>query len=185
MNRYLLALTVPVLAIMPLAGCQSVGRGPLRETSLSDEGRAAVKQLLVENEAAAKLSKDAKAVLVFPEVIKGGFMIGGFHGEGVMLKQGKLAGYYNTTGGSYGLQAGIQTYSYALFLMSDEDVNYIENSSGWEIGMGPSVTVVDEGIARSLTTTTGRSGVYCFFFDQKGLMAGLGLQGSKITRIDN
>ena len=77
----------------------------------------------------------------------------------------------------------MQKFGYALFFLSDDDLKYLKSSGGWEIGVGPSVVVVDEGMARSFTTTTARSGVYAFFFNQKGLMAGLGIQGSKITEI--
>ena len=85
---------------------------------------------------------------------------------------------------SYGLQAGAQAFGYALFFINDSAIDYLKNSKGWEIGVGPSITVVDAGAARSLTTTTAKSDIYAFFFDQKGLMAGLGLQGSKITQIN-
>ena len=81
------------------------------------------------------------------------------------------------------MQAGVQSFSYALFFMDDASLNYLDRSGGWEIGVGPSIVVVDEGVARSLTSTTVQKGVYAYIFSQKGLMAGLGLQGSKITRI--
>jgi len=76
-----------------------------------------------------------------------------------------------------------QSFGYVLFLMTDSAVKYLDRSDGWEIGVGPSVVVVDEGIASTLTTTTLKSDVYAFVFDQKGLMAGIGLQGSKITKM--
>lgn len=101
----------------------------------------------------------------------------------MLLKGGKAVGYYNTTSGSFGFQAGVQSFGYVLFFMTQEDLAYLERSSGWEIGVGPSITIVDVGLARSLSTTTLREGMYAFFFDQKGLMGGLGLQGTKITRI--
>jgi len=82
------------------------------------------------------------------------------------------------------LQAGIQNYGYALFFMSDSALQYVDKTDGWEIGMGPSIVIVDAGMGKSLTTTTARSDVYGFIFDQKGLMAGMGLQGSKIVRVD-
>lgn len=179
--------TLSGLGILPLAACQGGGGTTYRtpaESALSEESRAAIRELQGDNPAAAALAKEAKAVLVFPDVVKGGFIIGAFHGQGVMFKGDTLTGYYNTGGGSYGLQAGLQKFAYAMYFLKDSDLKYLEESKGWEIGIGPNVTVVDEGIARSLTTTSGRSGVYVFFFDQKGLMAGLGLQGSKITRID-
>ena len=93
-------------------------------------------------------------------------------------------GYYNRVAASYGLQAGAQKFGYAMFFLTQTALDYLTKSKGWEIGVGPSVVVVDEGLARSLTTTTAKEEIYAFFFHQKGLMAGLGLQGSKITKIN-
>jgi lipid-binding SYLF domain-containing protein len=162
---------------------QSTAPHTYTESTLSSDARAALAKITADKPAAATLENEAKGILVFPAVIKAGFVVGAFHGEGVLLKQGKIAGYYNTGGGSYGLQAGVQQYGYALFFMSESALRYMDQSDGWEIGVGPSVVVVDEGVGRSLTTTTARSDVYAFIFDQKGLMAGMGLQGSKISRI--
>ena len=144
---------------------------------------AALKTLYATSPAAKELSKVAKGVLVFPEIVKGGVIIGGQYGVGALRKEGKTEGYYNTAAASYGLQLGLQKFGYAMFLMTDSAMEYLNKSSGWEIGVGPSIVIVDEGIAGSLTTTTAKEDIYAFFFSQKGLMAGLGLQGSKITRI--
>ena len=144
---------------------------------------AALKTLYATSPAAKELSKVAKGVLVFPEIVKGGVIIGGQYGVGALRKEGKTEGYYNTAAASYGLQLGLQKFGYAMFLMTDSAMEYLNKSSGWEIGVGPSIVIVDEGIAKSLTTTTAKEDIYAFFFSQKGLMAGLGLQGSKITRI--
>ena len=76
----------------------------------------------------------------------------------------------------------MQTFGYAMFFMNEKAVTYLDESEGWEIGVDPSIVVMDKGMGKSLTTT-GRSDVYAFIFDQQGLIAGLGLQGSKITRI--
>ena len=143
----------------------------------------ALKDLYKSTPAAKKMAGIAKGILVFPDIIKGGFIIGGQYGEGALRVGGKTTGYYRTVAASYGLQAGAQKFGYALFFLSNDDLKYLKNSGGWEIGVGPTVVVMDEGAARSFTTTTARSGVYAFFFDQKGLMAGLGIQGSKITEI--
>jgi len=89
-----------------------------------------------------------------------------------------------TVAASYGLQAGVQSFGYVLFFMTDSAVAYLGKSDGFEIGVGPSIVVLDQGKAKTLTTTTGQSDIYAFIFDQKGLMAGLGLQGSKISRMD-
>jgi lipid-binding SYLF domain-containing protein len=96
---------------------------------------------------------------------------------------GQTVGYYNTVAASYGLQAGAQTFGYAMFLMNDAALAYLNRSEGWEVGVGPSVVIMDEGLAKSLTTSTAKDDIYAFIFGQKGLMAGFSLQGSKITRI--
>ncbi len=144
---------------------------------------AALMKLYEEQPVAKVLADRAAAVLVFPNMVKAGFVVGAQYGEGALRKKGKTVGYYNSVAASYGLQAGAQTFGYVLFLMTNSAVNYLNQSSGWEIGVGPSIVVVDEGIARALTSTTLKSDVYAFIFDQKGLMAGIGLQGSKITKI--
>lgn len=147
------------------------------------DANAALSKLYSDTSAAKLISEKAAAVLVFPNIVKAGFIVGGQYGEGVLIKDGKTAGYYNSVAASYGLQAGIQSFGYALFLMTDSAIEYLDKSSGWEIGVGPSIVVVDQGMARTLTSTTLKSDVYAFIFNQKGLMAGLGLQGSKITKI--
>jgi lipid-binding SYLF domain-containing protein len=149
---------------------------------LEQQADAALKILLDSEPVAKKLIDASKGVLIFPDVIKAGLLIGGQFGDGVLRKDGNTAGYYNTTAASYGLQAGAQSFGYAMVFMTDSALDYLESSSGWEVGIGPSVVVVDEGVARALTTTTAKDDVYVFFFDQKGLMAGLGIQGSKITK---
>lgn len=130
-----------------------------------------------------KLADKAKAVLIFPEVIKAGLMIGGETGDGVMRINGKTAGYYNTSGMSYGLQAGAQKYGYALFIMTDSALKALETADGFEIGTGPSVVVMDDAMAKKTSTTTINKDIYAFIFSQKGLMAGLGVQGNKLTKL--
>ena len=142
----------------------------------------ALEALYQSSPAARELSRAAKGILVFPRVIKAGLVYGGLYGEGALIVNGEPAGYYKFIGGSYGLQAGLQTFGYAMFFMTDQALAYLQKSKGWEIGVGPSVVVVNKGLAKSLTTTTAKADVYAFFFNQKGLMAGLGLQGSKISK---
>src|SRR5437773_9340158 len=151
---------------------------------LTSQARAALQQLVTQNPAAAKCKSRAVAVLVFPDVVKAGFIFGAQGGKGILFVHGRPNGRYRTVAASYGLQAGVQRYGYALFLMNQNAVNWVNNTRGWEIGTGPSDVIVDKGMARSFTTDTLHSGIYAFTFDQQGLMAGLGLQGSKIMRID-
>jgi lipid-binding SYLF domain-containing protein len=151
--------------------------------SISSNSRAALKTLYAANPTAKMMGGKAKAILVFPKILKAGFMFGAQGGEGAIFKGGKVTGYYRTLAASYGFQAGVQSFGYALFFMSQSAVDYLAKSKGWEIGSGPSVVIVDEGMAKSLSTTTLKDDVYAVIFDQKGLMAGIGIQGSKITRI--
>jgi len=152
--------------------------------NLVSDSRRALQQLVAQNPAAARAKSKAIAVLVFPQVVKAGFILGAQEGQGILFLHGRPSGRYRTVAGSYGLQAGVQRYGYALFLMNQKAVDWVNNTRGWEIGTGPSVVIVDKGMARSFSTDTLHSGIYAFTFDQQGLMAGLGLQGSKIMRID-
>jgi lipid-binding SYLF domain-containing protein len=145
---------------------------------------AALKTLYSTTPSARELGKKAKGILVFPKILKAGFLFGGQYGEGALRRGGRTVGYYNSVAASYGLQAGAQVFGYVLFLMTDAAVQYLGKSEGFEIGVGPTIVVLDEGAAKTLTSTTLQSDMYAIIFDQRGLMGGLGLQGSKISRID-
>ena len=133
---------------------------------------------------AKALADKAVAVLVFPSIVKGGFIIAGQFGDGALRKGRKTVAYYRSLAASYGFQAGAQAFGYVLFFMDDASVKYLDNSAGWELGTGPSLVVLEAGFGKNLSTTTLQKGVYAFIFDQKGLMGGVGIQGSKITRIN-
>ena len=177
---------IAILLVLAFAAGTFISPNPAMGATAAEinrDAKIALEKLYAKSPQAKALGEKAKGVLVFPGITKGGFMVGGQFGEGALLKGGKTAGYYNTVQVSYGLQAGIQTYGYALFLMTDSAIKWIDKSDGWEIGTGPSIVVMDTGAATSATTTTVQSEIYAFFFDQKGLMGGLGLQGTKITKI--
>ena len=146
--------------------------------------KLALENLYATSPKAQELGKKAKGILVFPNIIKAGLIVGGQYDEGELLVDGKVRGYYNTIQVSYGLQAGVQTHGYALFFMTDSALAWLDKSDGWEVGVGPSIVVVDAGAATSSTSTTLQSEIYAFFFNQKGFMGALGLQGTKITKIE-
>jgi lipid-binding SYLF domain-containing protein len=169
-----------------MAGMLFIGPRQTLAASASEINRdvdTALKTLFAKSPSAKALSEKAKAILVFPAITKGGLIVGGQYGEGALRKNGKTVGYYSTVAASYGLQIGVQRFGYALFFMNDSSLKWLDKSDGWEIGTGPSIVVLDAGAAAAMTTTTGQSDIYAFFFSQKGLMAGLGLQGTKITKI--
>jgi len=150
---------------------------------LEAAARSSLQLLVEENEGAQVLFEEAVGVLIFPKVFKAGLTFGGQYGEGVLLEGSDVAGYFNSLSASFGLQAGLQWFGYALLITNEEALDYVKQSRGWEIGLGPSLVIADRGIGRSLTTTTVRSDIYAFVFDQKGLMAGSGLQGTKVSPI--
>jgi lipid-binding SYLF domain-containing protein len=182
MKRIRIQVTVLLLATIVASVSPRLALAASRRELERDAARA-LQSLYANNTAARLLSGRAKAVLVFPHIVKAGFMFGGQVGDGVLTTKGSTAGYYNSLAASYGFQAGVQVFGYALFFMNDSALSYLDKSDGWEIGVGPSIVVVDAGVGRSLTSTTITQDVYAFIFDQKGLMAGLGIQGSKITKL--
>lgn len=150
---------------------------------LNKDAAQALQTLYKTNAVAEDLSKKAKAILVFPNIVKAGLVFGGSYGEGVLMKDSHFAGYYNSVSASWGWQAGAESYSYVVFLMSNKAVKYLDKSNGWEIGVGPTVVVVNEGVAKNLSSSTLKSDAYAFIFDQQGLMASLSIEGTKISRI--
>jgi lipid-binding SYLF domain-containing protein len=173
-----------IIAAMLAAIPAAPGTAVAADEAAIDRDVAAALQALYRTAPGAKvLGARAKGILVFPNIVKAGFLVGAQYGDGALLKSGKTAGYYNIAAGSYGLQAGVQSFGYAMFFMTDSALDHLDRTGGFEVGAGPSVVVVDEGMAKALTTTTAREDVYAFIFGQRGLMAGLGLQGSKITRM--
>src|SRR5262249_25068084 len=145
-----------ILATVALLGSQAAVADELVSKS-----RNALQQLVAQNPAAAKCKSKALAILVFPKVVKAGFIFGAQGGEGILFEHRRVTGRYRTVAGSYGLQAGVQEYGYALFLMNQNAVDWVNNTRGWEIGTGPSVVIVDKGMARSFSTDTLHSGILC------------------------
>ena len=153
-------------------------------SAIDRDSRAALDKLYKHTPGAKALADKAVAVLVFPSIVKGGFIIAGQFGDGALRKKGKSVAYYRSLAASYGFQAGVQAFGYVLFFMDDASLQYLDKTEGFELGVGPSLVVLDAGFGKNISTTTLQKGVYAFIFDQKGLMGGMGIQGTKITRIN-
>jgi lipid-binding SYLF domain-containing protein len=171
--------------ILTMASSMSVMNQASAATSadLDKDSQQALQKLYDTNPFAKKIAQSAKGILIFPNVVKAGLIFGAGYGEGELIKGKVVENYYNSITGSWGLQAGAQSYGYALFLMTDNAMKYVNDTHGWEIGVGPTVVIVDEGVAKNLSTSTAKDDVYGFVFDQQGLMAGVSLEGTKITKI--
>ena len=175
-----LASTALVVAVFVLSGARPTFAA---DAQLDADAKAALESLYQSSPAAKSLGESAKAILVFPKILKAGFIVGAQAGDGALVRGGATDGYYNIAAASYGLQAGVQSFGYAMFLMTESAVEYLRTTSGFELGVGPSIVVVDAGMANTLSTSTLKSDIYAFTFGQTGLMAGLGLQGTKITKV--
>lgn len=179
------AATGLALACLALNQCAS---GPTTSgasaSKISADSKAALNDLYAQNPKAKQLGHKAKGILVFPHIGKGGFIVGGMGGNGAMFRpDGSIHEYYQTGGLSFGLQAGVQSYGFALFLMDQNALDHVNRAGGVDIGSTPNLVVMDKGAAKTVSTASVDRGTYAFVFDQSGLMGGIDLQGSKVTRI--
>ena len=140
LRNILFALSISITALF------SVSAHAETRATLERSSWAALNALISQNAIAKELSTKAAAVLVFPSVKKAGFMIGGQYGEGVLWRGDKAAAFYNTGGASFGFQAGAQEYGYAMFFMKEEAINALNVAQGFEVGVGPSIVVIDQGM---------------------------------------
>lgn len=130
-----------------------------------------------------ELAAQARGVLIMPDVIKGGLIIGGSYGEGALKIGGATDSYYSVAAASIGYQIGVQSTSHALFFMTDEALQKFRRSEGWELGADAEFTVPGDGISLNLDSTTIKSPVIAVIYAQDGLLAGASLEGAKYTRI--
>ena len=180
--RTLLLIVAATLAPVMMLGFAN-SAAAATASDLDSESQKALSDLYRTNPTAQKVGSQAKAILIFPNIVKAGLIFGGGYGEGELTMNGAVDNYYNTITGSWGLQAGAQSYGYVVFLMNDKAVKYIHDSKGWEFGVGPTVVIVNEGVAKNLSTTSLKDDAYAFIFGQQGLMAGVSLEGTKISQI--
>jgi lipid-binding SYLF domain-containing protein len=180
-RTFVLAIMLALVSVFSMSYMTQVDAATAED--LDKDSRQALQILYKSHPLAQTLSQKAKAILVFPNIVKAGLVFGGSYGEGELLRDSKVDGYYNSVTGSWGLQAGAQSYGYAVFLMTEKAVNYLRETKGWEIGVGPTVVLVDEGVAKNLSSSTLKDDAYAFVFDQQGLMAGVSIEGTKISRI--
>jgi lipid-binding SYLF domain-containing protein len=182
-KRVFLALMLASATALPVSAITFASASAATAEDLNKDADQALKTLYKSNPVAEQISKQARAVLVFPKIIKAGLVFGGSYGEGALKQGPKVINYYNSVSGSWGLQAGAQSFGYVLFLMNGKAVDYLNKSEGWEIGVGPTVVIVNEGVAKNLSTSTLKDDAYAFIFDQEGLMAGISIEGTKISKI--
>jgi len=181
LKQFIRHTTIAAVAALAFVGISSAGAAD--KSLLTQDAEAALQSLYKTHEGAKALGPQAAGILVFPKIVRAGFIVGGSGGEGVLFKKEKVHSYYSSGSASVGLQAGAQSFGYAVFFLTEKDLKEFQNSKGWDIGAAPTVVVIDAGAGKELNTTTAKKGIYAFVFNQEGLMAGMALQGQKITKI--
>lgn len=145
---------------------------------------ATLDEFVAEVKGGSRFLKEAKGVLVFPDIIKAGFGIGGEYGEGALRIGGKTVDYYSTAAASIGFQLGAQQKAVILVFLEQHALDKFRNSDGWEVGVDGSVAVVEWGKGVDINSHDFDDPVVGFVLSNKGLMYNLTLEGSKITKID-
>ncbi len=177
-RRALLGLVAALLAMMGASqGMAQSGSG------LDARSRLALDQLIAQSPAAAAIYDKAKAVMIFPNIVRGGFIVGGEYGEGTLFENGVAIGNYAIGAASFGLQIGAQSYSQALFYMTDEALNYLDDNKGFVLGADIGFALGSQGRSGGIDTATGTQPIVAYAFGQQGLMAGVSLQGARIMPI--
>jgi lipid-binding SYLF domain-containing protein len=173
-------------AFFALAACTSSSPSDrvAHKAEIDAGADAALSKLYAENPAAKELASRAKGIAIFPNIVKGGLGVGGESGDGVLHVGGKPVAYYNTSGASLGLQAGIQSYSQVLMFLTEPALASFRDSSGWEAGVDGSVAVLQSGASGKLDTTNISDPVVGYVFGEQGLMADAAIEGSKYTKLD-
>jgi lipid-binding SYLF domain-containing protein len=178
-----LLVTLGLLA----AGCTTTtdraGDPELRRTTIDAGVDEALDELYRQVEGSRQLVDQAHGVLVFPAIVEAAFVIGGSHGNGALRLNGKTRSYHATTSGTFGFQAGAQSTAVYLLFMTKESLERFQASSGWTVGADATVTLLDRGARAQVTTVTAQQPVIGYVLANRGLMAGVSLDGTRITRL--
>ncbi|WP_251977191.1 BPSL1445 family SYLF domain-containing lipoprotein [Salinicola avicenniae] len=129
------------------------------------------------------LAEQAEGVLVFPGVLGASFIVGASHGDGALLIDGVRSGYYTTTSGSIGFQAGAQSQAVIYLLMTEEALNRVRSDNGWSVGASAGVAVADIGANGQITNSTANREVVAFVMNNQGIQGGVSLNGAKISKV--
>jgi lipid-binding SYLF domain-containing protein len=175
-------------ALIILSGCTVTSAGrqdpDTRRQNINAGADNALAELYRQVPGSQQMVSNSKGVLVFPAVISAGFVFGASHGEGAMRSGGKTTGFYRQTGGSWGLQAGAQSQAMFILFMTQEALDSFNNSNGWTAGANATVAMVSVGANAQATTNTVQQPVVGYVLSNGGLMAGLTIDGTRITRLD-
>jgi lipid-binding SYLF domain-containing protein len=187
MNKKIL-LSVLAAILMLAIGCTTTGTSSgdpdMTRRGLDTNADAALSRLYAQVAGSEQMVRQARGVLVFPSVLEAGFVFGASRGNGVLRVGGNTVSYHATTSGSWGLQAGAQSTAVFILFMTDEALKRFQDSRGWTAGTDASVTLISVGASAQVTTATAQQPVVGYVLSNRGLMAGITLDGTRITRLD-
>jgi lipid-binding SYLF domain-containing protein len=182
MNSLLKALCLAFVAAIALVA--EPRDGAAGASSIDADANETLHSFVRQVPGAKELATKAAGILVFPNVVKAGIGIGGEYGEGILLNQKQVEGYYNLISASFGFQLGVQARSIIIMFMTQDALDGFKRRAGWKIGVDGSVTIITVGVGGSIDSDKIVSPVIGFVLDQTGLMYNLTLEGTKISRID-
>ncbi|KMZ11924.1 putative lipoprotein [Candidatus Burkholderia humilis] len=190
-NFMLKSTAVLALGGLALAGCTTNSNtGAQQNAGKADEARSidadvdsTIQRLYASVPGSRELVAKSRGVLVFPSVIQAGFIVGAQYGKGLLRVGGGTVGYYSTTSGSFGLQAGAQSKALIFLFMTQDVLDKFRNSDGWSAGADASVALVKMGANGAVDTTTATKPVEVFVLTNAGLMADVSLQGTKVNKL--
>lgn len=181
-------VTVLFAALLTLVACTATAPGrqdpDTRRQNINAGVDNALAELYRQVPGSQQMVANARGVLVFPAVTSAGFVFGATWGDGALREGGRPAGFFRKTGGSWGLQAGAQSRAVFILFMTQEALEAFTRSSGWTAGANATVTMITAGANAQGTTSTVQQPVVGYILSNAGLMAGLTLDGTRITRLD-
>ncbi|MDR2154098.1 MAG: twin-arginine translocation pathway signal [Burkholderiaceae bacterium] len=183
------ALAVVVGLGGALAGCtttlnRSEAPSASARSTMDRDVEATLTRLYTVVPGSGELVSRSAAVLVFPSVIGGSFVVGAEYGRGALREGGgQITGYYSTTAGSIGWQAGGQSKAIIYVFNTKDALDKFKSSNGWTAGVDATVAVGHMGANGSIDTQTIQQPIASFILTNIGLEAGASVGAAKITPI--
>jgi lipid-binding SYLF domain-containing protein len=187
MNKRIFVASLAALMVFA-SGCTTTSGGSsdpaARRKSIDTTVDAALGELYRQVPGSRDLVGRAQGVLVFPSVLEAGFIVGASRGDGALRVGGKTVSYHATTSGSFGLQAGAQSTAMFLLFMTKDALANFQNSRGWTVGADASVTLLTVGASAQMTSATAQQPVIGYVLSNRGLMAGVSIDGARVTTLN-
>jgi len=181
---YVFLMTALIAATLFFASFSQIASAAATAKEIDASADAALDRFYKQVKGADELSRNAKGLLIMPNVKKAGLIIGGEYGKGALRINGNTVGYYRVVSGSVGFQLGVEAKDMILVFMTDEVLNKFRASKGWEAGIDGNVAIIVVGGGGSATTRNVNEPIQGYVFDVKGLMGDISLKGAKFSKID-